>query len=230
MQSRLHSIQLRIENACLAAGRSFSEVRLLPVSKTFSHEQVEQAIALGLTRFGENRVQDLRDRYAHFKEQDLQWVMIGHAQTNKAKEIARYASELQSLDRLALAESLQARLSIEKRVLPVFIQVKTAREDTKFGLAPEQLMEFLTQLRSFDTLQPVGLMTMATQTKDQAEIRRCFALLRQLRDQARDAGFERIRRLSMGLSGDFELAIAEGATDIRVGSALFGDRDYDQPR
>lgn len=224
MQSRLHSIEQRIEQACRQAGRQVSEVRLLPVSKTFSHERVQQAIDLGMTRFGENRAQDLRDRFEHFQDQDLQWVMIGHAQTNKAKDIARYASELQSLDRLALAESLQARLTLEQRQLPVFIQVKTAQEDSKFGLPPEQLLSFLAQLQTLDTLQPVGLMTMATQTDDQAEVRRCFAQLRQLRDQALEAGFDTVQRLSMGMSGDFELAIAEGATDIRVGSALFGDR------
>lgn len=224
MQQRLQLLQQRILRACDQVNRSPAEVHLLPVSKTFDNQQVQQAINLGLHRFGENRIQDIRDRASHFDQQSTQWVMIGHAQTNKAKDIARYASELQSLDRLALAEVLQHRLTLEQRVLPVFIQVKTAQEDSKFGLMPDQLLGFLQQLRDFDTLQPLGLMTMATQTDDQTEIRRCFAQLRQLRDQSLDAGFDSIQRLSMGMSGDFELAIAEGATDIRVGSALFGQR------
>lgn len=224
MQQRLQLLQHRIDQACAQANRSPTEVRLLPVSKTFTDDRVQQAIDLGLQRFGENRIQDIRSRVEHFSQETIEWVMIGHAQTNKARDIARYAAELQSLDRLPLAESLQQRLTIEQRVLPVFIQVKTATEDSKFGLDPELLFGFLQQLRSFDTLQPVGLMTMATQTEDQTEIRRCFAQLRQLRDQMLEAGFDSIQRLSMGMSGDFELAIAEGATDIRVGSALFGQR------
>lgn len=240
MHQRLQTLQKRIAKACAENGRNPDSVRLLAVSKTFSHEQVQQAINLGLRRFGENRAQDLRARVEHFNvvesgprpdlpcpdlpRPDLQWVMIGHTQTNKAKEIARYADELQSLDRWSLAEALHRRLQIEQRVLPVFVQIKTAREETKFGLEPEELLAFLTQLQDLDTLQPVGLMTMATQTDDQAEIRRCFAQLRRLREQAQAAGFTSIQRLSMGMSGDFELAIAEGATDIRVGSALFGER------
>lgn len=242
MHQRLQTLQKRIAKACAENGRNPDSVRLLPVSKTFSHEQVQQAIDLGLRRFGENRAQDLRARVEHFnlpaaetppvesgpcsdlQRPDLQWVMIGHVQTNKAKEIARYADELQSLDRWSLAEALHRRLQIEQRVLPVYIQIKTAAEDTKFGLAPEDLLGFLTQLEELDKLKVIGLMTMATQTDDQTEIRRCFAHLRQLRDQAQEAGFTNIQRLSMGMSGDFELAIAEGATDIRVGSALFGER------
>lgn len=224
MKQRLQQLLQRIAIACEQAQREPQSVRLLPVSKTFSHELVQQAIMLGLTRFGENRIQDIRSRYEYFAEQPVQWVMIGHAQTNKARDIARYADELQSLDRLALAEALQRRLDGEQRCLPVYIQVKTAQEDSKFGLDPSQLMPFLAQLKHFDRLQPQGLMTMATQTDDTKEIRRCFAQLRLLRDQAQEAGYENITRLSMGMSGDFELAIAEGATDIRVGSALFGHR------
>ncbi|GAA5084644.1 MULTISPECIES: YggS family pyridoxal phosphate-dependent enzyme [Paenalcaligenes] len=224
MKQRLQQLLQRIAIACEQAQREPQSVRLLPVSKTFSHELVQQAIMLGLTRFGENRIQDIRSRYEYFAEQPVQWVMIGHAQTNKARDIARYADELQSLDRLALAEALQRRLDGEQRCLPVYIQVKTAQEDSKFGLDPSQLMPFLAQLKHFDRLQPQGLMTMATQTDDPKEIRRCFAQLRLLRDQAQEAGYENITRLSMGMSGDFELAIAEGATDIRVGSALFGHR------
>lgn len=224
MQQRLQLIQQRIAQACAAANREPDTVRLLPVSKTFSHHRVQQAVDLGFHRFGENRAQDLQERFEHFKSQPLQWVMIGHVQTNKAKEIARYASELQSLDRLSLAKSLQTRLVLEQRQLPVYIQIKTATEDSKFGLDPNELLGFLQQLTHFEALLPVGLMTMATKTDNKSEIRRCFSHLRQLRDQALGAGFKNIQRLSMGMSGDFELAIAEGATDIRVGSALFGER------
>ena len=116
MKQRLQQLLQRIAIACEQAQREPQSVRLLPVSKTFSHELVQQAIMLGLTRFGENRIQDIRSRYEHFAEQPVQWVMIGHAQTNKARDIARYADELQSLDRLALAEALQRRLDGEQRL------------------------------------------------------------------------------------------------------------------
>lgn len=126
---------------------------------------------------------------------------------------------------MALAQSLDHRLQIEQRKLPVLIQVKTAQEQSKSGAEPTALLSLLKEIQQYDTLQPYGLMTMATQTDDEVEIRRCFALLRQLRDQAQQAGFTEIQALSMGMSNDFELAIAEGATEVRVGSALFGVRD-----
>lgn len=224
MQNRLQTILQRIHEAALQSGREPDSVQLLAVSKTHNDAMVQQAIALGLHRFGENRIQDIRQRLDHFADQPAQWIMIGHSQTNKAKDIARYAAELHSLDRLALAQTLDHRLQIEQRQLPVLIQVKTAQEKSKSGVDPAALFALLKEIQQYDTLQPYGLMTMATQTDDKSEIRRCFALLRQLRDQALQEGFTEIQALSMGMSNDFELAIAEGATEVRVGSALFGAR------
>lgn len=224
MQNRLQDIQQRIRLAALQSDREPDSVQLLAVSKTVDPLVVKEALSLGLHRFGENRIQDLQQRVASFSEDHARWVMIGYSQTNKAKDIARYASELHSLDRLSLAQRLDHRLQIEQRRLPVLIQVKTAHEQTKSGVEPAALLELIRQIRNYDTLQPYGLMTMATQTEDENEIRRCFALLRQLRDQALQAGFTEIQALSMGMSNDFELAIAEGATEVRVGSALFGAR------
>lgn len=224
MEQRLAQLRARIEQCCQAVGRDPDEVQLLPVSKTFADELVAQAQALGLQRFGENRAQDLRARFEAFEQSGLQWVMIGHTQTNKARDIARYAHELQSLDRLSLAEALERRLQHEGRALDVLIQIKTAQEESKFGLDPKDLPDFLHQLKGFSTLRVRGLMTMATQTDDEDEIKRCFALARQWRDRMQEAGYEELTRLSMGMSGDFELAIAEGATEIRLGSAIFGPR------
>lgn len=226
MKERLLRVQTHIAQCCEAAGRDTDAVQLLAVSKTFANEQVQQAHELGLVRFGENRAQDLRARYEAFVDTGIQWVMIGHTQTNKARDIARYVHELQSLDRLSLAEALERRLQRAERSLDVLIQIKTAREDSKFGLDPEQLPEFLQQLKGFSTLRVQGLMTMATQTDDEDEIRRCFALARQWRDRMRDEGYTDLQRLSMGMSGDYEIAIAEGATEVRLGSAIFGARTY----
>jgi pyridoxal phosphate enzyme (YggS family) len=150
-------------------------------------------------------------------------VIIGPLQTNKAKDVARLAHEVQTLDRVELAEALDHRLQIEGRALDVLVQVKTSPEESKHGLLPDDLAPLLAQLRRFDTLRVQGLMTIATHTDDAAEVRRCFRQLRELRD-AMTADGHALPRLSMGMSGDFALAIAEGATEVRIGSAIFGAR------
>lgn len=213
----------RVAQACRDAGRDPSEVSILPVSKTFDADVVRAAVELGLRRFGENRVQEVREKAAALADCALQWVVIGPLQTNKAKDVARLAHELQTLDRLELAEALDRRLQHEGRTLDVLVQVKTSPEESKHGLAPDQLGALLLALRRFDTLRVQGLMTIATHTDDMAEVRRCFRQLRTLRDREAAKGHP-LGRLSMGMSGDFALAIAEGATEVRIGSAIFGAR------
>lgn len=225
MQQRLAAIRRNIEQACQKVGRDASEVTLLPVSKTFEDSKVLEAAALGLTRFGENRLPDIRKRCEHMPEQQFEWVMIGHAQSNKARDVARYVSELQSLDRESLAEALEKRLELEERTLDVLIQLKTAAEESKTGLEPADLVAFLQKLKAYPHLHVKGVMTMATQTDDEAEIRRCFSAARSAQQHALEAGYP-VHRLSMGMSQDYVLAIEEGSTELRIGSALFGHRDY----
>lgn len=224
MLQRLQSIQARIENACERSQRDPKQVVLLPVSKTFSNDSVLEARHLGLTRFGENRAEDIKARAEQMNDPQLQWVMIGYLQSRKARDVAKYASELQSLDRLSLAEALDRRLQAEGRQLDVLIQLKTAVETAKSGLDPAELCAFLEALTPYHSLNPVGVMTMATQTTDESEIRRCFALARNSVHQAQQR-FPSLTRLSMGMSNDFEVAIEEGSTEVRVGTALFGTRD-----
>jgi pyridoxal phosphate enzyme (YggS family) len=218
-------IRQRVDDACREAGRDPASVDILPVSKTFGPELIRAAVALGLHRFGENKVQEIRDKSAPLADCGIDWVMIGHLQTNKAREVARLASEVQSLDRLELAEALNRRLQQEGRRIDVLVQVKTSPELSKYGLPPEQLPAFLDTLRGHDSLRVRGLMTLATHSSEPVEVRRCFSLLRELRDQATLQGHD-LPRLSMGMSGDFALAIAEGATEVRIGSAIFGNRPY----
>lgn len=218
------AVRERVDAACRAAGRDPSEVSILPVSKTFGPEVVRAAMALGLKRFGENKVQEIRSKAEALAGQDIQWVVIGHLQTNKAKDVARLASEVQSLDRIDLAEALHKRLTLEGRAIDVLIEVKTSPEESKHGLPPDELPAFLDALRAYDTLRVRGLMTMAVQSDDPVAVRACFRRLRELRDDARAQGHE-LTRLSMGMSGDFPLAIAEGATEVRIGTAIFGRRD-----
>ncbi|MDE2247335.1 MAG: YggS family pyridoxal phosphate-dependent enzyme [Pseudomonadota bacterium] len=214
----------RVDAACRAAGRDPAEVDILPVSKTFGVDLVRAAVGLGLHRFGENKVQEIREKAPPLADCGIEWVVIGHLQTNKAKDVARLASEVQSLDRLELAEALHRRLRHEGRAIDVLVQVKTSPEPGKFGLPPAQLPGFLDLLRGYDSLRVRGLMTMATHSSDPAEVRACFRLLRELRDQGMAQGHD-LEKLSMGMSGDYPLAIAEGATELRLGTAIFGRRD-----
>jgi pyridoxal phosphate enzyme (YggS family) len=218
-------VRRRVDEACHAAGRDPAGVTILPVSKTFGAETVRAAMALGLRRFGENKVQEIRDKAAALDGLGIEWVVIGHLQTNKAHDVARLASEVQSLDRADLAAALHRWLQAERRAIDVLVQVKTAAEESKHGLEPAQLPAFLDSLRDYPTLRPRGLMTLATHSDDADEVRRCFRRLRECRDQAAALGHE-LPRLSMGMSGDFELAIEEGSTEVRIGSALFGPRAY----
>jgi len=226
IEQRLERVRQRVKNACERVGRDPSEVQLLPVSKTFPVEVIEQAVSLGLRRFGENRPQEMAAKAAQLEHLGLEWVVIGQVQTNKAKEVARWASEIQSLDRITLAEALEKRLEPLGKSLDVLVQVKTSPEESKSGMAPEEVIGFLRQLQGFPHLRLKGLMTIAELTDDEQAVRRCFRLLRQCRDEALQAGIaeQSLQRLSMGMSGDLELAIEEGSTEIRVGSAIFGHR------
>jgi pyridoxal phosphate enzyme (YggS family) len=226
MAERIAQIRNRVALACARVGRAPEEVTLLPVSKTFDVSAIREAIDLGYTRFGENRMQEVAQKAPLLADRGVQWVVIGHLQTNKAKEVAKFAHELQSLDRLDLAEALERRLQQEGRTIDVLVQVKTSPEETKSGLKPTELFEFLRKLTSYQTLRVRGLMTMAVLSENTQAVRACFSQLKQLQERARQEAIEGISldRLSMGMSGDFEIAIEEGSTEIRVGSAIFGSR------
>ncbi|HCQ45658.1 MAG TPA: YggS family pyridoxal phosphate-dependent enzyme [Achromobacter sp.] len=233
MAGRIAHIHQRIADACARAGRSPDSVVLLPVSKTFEVDAIREAMALGMTRFGENKTQEIRQKAAALAGQGLQWVLIGHLQTNKAKDAARDATEVQSLDRVDLAEALHRRLLTEGRTLDVLIQVKTSSEPSKFGMAPQDVSAFLRRIAAeFPTLHVKGLMTLAVNSPDPEPVRACFRALRTLRDSLRAENIEGVSldRLSMGMSGDFELAIEEGSTEVRIGTAIFGARTYPDPQ
>jgi hypothetical protein len=224
--ANLARVRDRIAVAAREAGRDPGSVRLLPVSKTVSAECLRHAIAAGLDRFGENRVQEARDKVAALAQEDLDWVVIGHLQTNKAKYVARFASEVQSIDRLKVARALDARLQAEGRGLDVLIQVNTSGEPSKYGVEPTAASTLLHEISRLPSLRVRGLMTLALFSADPDRIRVCFRCLRQLRDRLRDQAPDGVNldTLSMGMSPDYELAIAEGATEVRIGTAIFGQR------
>ncbi len=227
--ARIAQIRSRIDDLTAAVGRPAGSVTLLPVSKTFGVEAIREAIAAGHTRFGENKAQEIRDKSGLLADTDVQWVMIGHLQTNKTRDVARHAHEIQSLDRRELALALQRRLELESRSLTALVQVKTSDEPTKSGLDPAALEDFLRFLaEETPHLRVQGLMTLAVNDPERAAVQACFRRLRELRDAMREKSIPGIslERLSMGMSGDYDLAIAEGSTEVRIGSAIFGDRSY----
>lgn len=218
------AIRKRIDAACLRAGRAPESVRLLPVSKTVPEDRIRLAYEAGCRDFGENKVQEAFEKSEAMADlTDARWAVIGHLQTNKAKFVARFAAEFHALDRLKLAKALDARLQAQGRSLDVFVQVNTSGEASKFGLAPDEVEAFVRELPAFTSLRVRGLMTLALFSDDPALVRPCFVKLRDLRDRLRDNGHP-VHELSMGMSGDFELAIEEGATVVRVGQAIFGAR------
>lgn len=220
-------VQSRIAAACARVGREPASVRLLPVSKTVTAERVRLAYAAGCRELGENKVQEASGKAQALADlRGLRWSVIGHLQTNKARDVARFASEFQALDSLRVAEALERRLQVEGRSLDVLVQVNTSGEASKFGLPPDEVAGFLRQLLALSALRVRGLMTLARLSDDPARVRPCFALLRQLRDHLRQEAPTSIGldELSMGMSGDFELAIEEGATTVRIGQAIFGAR------
>ncbi|KXU34167.1 YggS family pyridoxal phosphate enzyme [Cephaloticoccus capnophilus] len=227
-RANLAAVNARIAAACARVGRAPSEVRLLPVSKTKPAEVVRLAYAAGVRIFGENKPQEAHTKWEALCTElpDLRWSVIGHLQTNKAKLVARCASEFQALDSLRVAEALERRLQAEGRGLDVFVQVNTSGEANKYGLPPEEVAAFLRELPSFSALRVRGLMTLAVFSDDAERVRRCFVVLRELRERLRQDAPSRISldELSMGMSGDFELAIEEGASVVRVGQAIFGAR------
>ncbi|MDY7219607.1 YggS family pyridoxal phosphate-dependent enzyme [Denitrificimonas sp. JX-1] len=228
LRQNIDAVRQRIDQACTKAGRDPLEVRLLPVSKTHPAQYLRQAYAAGCRMFGENKVQEAYQKWQELDDLDnLKWCVIGHLQTNKAKYVARFASEFHALDSLRLAQALNQRLEIENRDLDVLIQINTSGEKSKYGIAPEQAAKLITQLEAFPRLHIRGLMTLAINSDDTEQVRSCFIKLRELRDQLKKIAPPKMQltELSMGMSGDFELAIEEGATIVRIGQAIFGTRE-----
>jgi hypothetical protein len=223
----LAAVQARIAAACHRVERDPASVRLLPVSKTKSEACIRLAYAAGCRLLGENKVQEAHRKWQAMQDlEDLRWSVIGHLQTNKARLVAHFAAEFQALDSLRVAEALDRHLQIEGRSLDVFVQVNTSGEASKYGLTPEDVPDFIEKLPAFSALRVRGLMTLALFSSEAERVRRCFILLRDLRDQLRQSAPAGIGldELSMGMSGDFEIAIEEGATVVRVGQAIFGAR------
>ncbi|HEV7381989.1 MAG TPA: YggS family pyridoxal phosphate-dependent enzyme [Dyadobacter sp.] len=224
--SNLKSVQERILKACKDAGRNPDEVQLLLATKTVPAEKIRIAVEAGVCLTGENKVQELRDKAAGLAGLKIERHFIGHLQTNKIKDVLKYASCIQSLDRIPVAEELDKRLQKEGRSMDVFVQVNASGEDSKFGIEPGQAIAFVQEIQKFEALKIKGLMTIGLLDVEKEKMRPSLALLRKTRDNILEAGITGIETLalSMGMSQDMELAIAEGSNMVRVGTAVFGNR------
>lgn len=222
-------IQERINKACINSNRSPDEVKLLLATKTVSAERIKVALKAGQTLIAENKVQELKEKYEVLKEIPHTNHFIGHLQTNKIKDILKYGvSCIQSLDRLELAEKLHQRLGFESKTIEVLIQVNTSFEESKFGVSPDDAIELVQQVAQLNRLKIKGLMTISLFSAETEKVRLCFKLLKSIQQEiiALNIPNVEMQELSMGMSGDLETAIEEGATIVRVGTAIFGQRIY----
>lgn len=226
IRTRLAGVEQRIADAALAAGREPGEVRLLLATKTVGPERIRVAIEAGADLVGENRVQEVRPKYEALDDLEYERHFIGHLQSNKVNALVPYVTCIESLDRLSLADRLQKRLEREGETMEVLIQVNTSGEGSKFGIEPDDAVGFVREVAQRDALRVRGLMTIGLFTEDPDVARPSLAALRETADRVREKGIDGVEmaELSMGMSGDLEVAIAEGATIVRVGSAVFGER------
>lgn len=226
IEINIQNIQQRIQTVCRRIGRNSAEVKLLLVTKTIPAEKIKEALASGINLIGENKVQEALAKYEILKDENIEWHFIGHLQTNKIKDVLKFAHMIQSVDRLDLVQKLSARLQLENTTMPILIQVNTSREVSKFGVAPEDALNLIRQTAKYSNLLIKGLMTIGANSEDETKVRESFQLLKKIQEQVSQAQIPGVAMeiLSMGMSGDFEIALEEGANLVRIGSIIFGDR------
>lgn len=227
IQENLKRVEEKIQAACRRAGRERSGVTLIAVSKTKPIELIQDAIAAGQRDFGENKVQELTYKFEELQK-DLRWHMIGHLQRNKVKYIVDKATLIHSVDSLKLAETIHKEAQKIGRTVPILLEVNVAEEDSKFGVPCKEVLPLLEKIAKLPSLSIKGLMTIAPFVSNPEENRLVFRELKQLSVdiKAKNINNVSVDILSMGMTSDYEVAIEEGSTMIRVGTGLFGERDY----
>lgn len=227
LAENLQQVNANIEKACAAVGRAPSEVTLVAVSKTKPVSMLQEAYDAGARVFGENKVQEIMDKYDQLPS-DIQWHMIGHLQRNKVKYIIDKVAMIHSVDSLRLAQTIEQEAAKKDLVMPILLEVNVAEEDTKFGLKVEEVLPLLEQISSFSHIQVKGLMTIAPFVENPEENREVFRTLKKLSVDisAKNINNVTMSVLSMGMTGDYQVAVQEGSTMVRVGTGIFGERNY----
>ena len=224
---QLQTVRNEITEACNRSGRDPKEVTLIAVSKTKPVSMIEEAIEAGQTVFGENKVQELCSKYEVLPK-NLSWHLIGHLQRNKVKYIADKAALIHSVDSLRLAQTIDQEGKKHNRVIPILIEVNVAGEDTKFGVSVEEALPLIEKISVLPNIRVKGLMTIAPFVENPEENRSVFRRLKQLSVDIGDKNMNNVYMdiLSMGMTNDYQVAVEEGATMVRVGTGIFGERDY----
>lgn len=226
LQDRITEVEERLSQACRRSGRNRDDVKVIAVTKYVSLQTARSVVEAGYNRIGENRWQDVRPKWEVLNEErdDIEWHFIGHLQTNKVKDVLGKFSYIHSLDRLSLAKELHKRAERMEQKVNCLVQLNISGEDSKYGIEPEELFSFVEQIRNYPAIQLSGLMTMAPYESEPEQTRPVFRRLRELRDELNERALldYPITELSMGMSGDFEVAVEEGATWVRLGSLLVG--------
>ena len=223
----LEQVRKNIDEACRMAGRDPKEVTLIAVSKTKPVSMLKEAYDAGARCFGENKVQEIMDKHPQLPE-DIQWHMIGHLQRNKVKYIVDKVSMIHSVDSLRLAQTIEQEAAKHNVCVPVLLEVNVAQEESKFGLKTEEVLPFIEKIANFEHIKVCGLMTIAPFVDNPEENRQIFANLHKLSVDINEKNIDNVyvNILSMGMTNDYEVAIEEGATMVRVGTGIFGARNY----
>ncbi len=213
-----------IENKRMKLG-FFYNIEIVAVSKTFSVEEIKKAIKAGIKNIGESRIQEAEEKFSDLKDFSIKKHLIGHLQSNKINKALELFDVIQSIDSIEIAKKINTKLEGKNRIFPVLIEVNTSGEETKFGIMPTSVVEFVSQVFELKNLKIEGFMTIAPNTNEEKEIRKSFRLLYNIREKINQTLKTQINHLSMGMSDDFEIAIEEGATIIRPGRIIFGERN-----
>ncbi len=226
IRDNLKSINERIEAAALKSGRDKGDIRLVAVTKTINVANIKDAVDIGITSIGENRVQELMEKYTVLKDYVQEWHMIGHLQRNKVKYIVDKVSLIHSVDTMALAKEINKRAQRINKSVDVLIQINVSGEASKFGVAPKGVHDLVQRIGVLDNVCIRGLMTIAPFTDNAERVRPIFAKSKEIFEDLKAQKYEGVEMeyLSMGMTGDFEVAIEEGANIIRVGTGIFGLR------
>ncbi len=229
IKENLEEVEARIKRACERSGRERSEVTLISVSKTKPVEMLQEAYDAGSRDFGENKPQEIREKYPQLPT-DIRWHMIGHLQRNKIKYIIDKVCMIHSVDSIRLAEAIDEEAKKHGIVMPVLIEVNVAEEESKFGVHLDEVESLIRQISELSNIQVQGLMTIAPFTENAEDNRIYFRKLRNLYVDIKDKNIDNVNmcNLSMGMTGDYEVAVEEGATMVRVGTGIFGARSYSQ--
>ncbi len=229
VSEKLRALERRIEKVCERVGRDKESITLVAVTKTVDVQRIREGLKAGVVHIGENYVQEAKAKYDELKSEKIIWHFIGHLQSNKAKQAVKIFDWIQTVDRMSLARKLDKYVQSERdKPLPVLIQVNVGDESTKSGVSPEEVLELYKQIRSFDGIVVRGLMTIPPYFEDPENVRPYFRKLANLLEELKEKSStpELLTELSMGMSHDFEIAIEEGATMVRIGTAIFGPRPF----